>query len=88
MNQPNHHLETMVRYILLHDWDPIGVVGIAEAEDEYDLYVTEICKMLQVKRSFSDIYEHLRRIEVERLGLGGDELHTQTIAKKLMTLAT
>jgi hypothetical protein len=28
-----------VREVLMRDWDPIGVAGIAEAADEYDGYV-------------------------------------------------
>ena len=28
-----------VRYLLISEWDPIGVQGIAEAADEYDSYV-------------------------------------------------
>ena len=35
-----------IRRILLHDWDPIGVAEVVEAQDEYDGYIGKIHGML------------------------------------------
>src|SRR5262249_3371917 len=35
-----------IRDVLLHQWDPIGVGDIPEAQDEYDLYVSQIYGLL------------------------------------------
>jgi hypothetical protein len=37
---------TGIRQILLRDWDPIGVADVAEAQDEYDGYISKIHGML------------------------------------------
>jgi len=40
-----------VREVLMREWDPIGVAGIAEASDEYDAYVAEAYVMLMDRRA-------------------------------------
>lgn len=32
-------IQRQIREILMRDWDPIGVHGIPEAADEYDMYI-------------------------------------------------
>jgi hypothetical protein len=86
MNQSTDPLETKVRMALLYDWDPIGVKDIPEAQDEYDAYVSSICKMLRAGQSSAELCAHLRWIEVERIGLDGDESHTSRVAAKLVGL--
>ncbi|VVP61250.1 hypothetical protein [Pseudomonas fluorescens] len=81
-----NYLEIGVRNILLQDWDPIGVGDIPEARDEYDLYVADICKMLRAGQKSSDLFGYLRWIEIERMGLDGNEILTQQIVEKLMRL--
>jgi hypothetical protein len=61
-----------VRKVLLWDWDPIGVAGIPAAVDEYDCYVAAVAQMVVAGKSAADLAEHLVRIEVDRMGLGGD----------------
>ncbi len=75
-----------MRNILLQDWDPIGIGSIPEAQDEYDLYVADICKMLRVGQVSNNVYCYLRWIEVERMGLDGNELRTQQTASRLLAL--
>jgi hypothetical protein len=86
MSRSKSDLEVNVRNVLLQDWDPIGVGDIPEAQDEYNLYIEDICKMLSAGQSSSDVYGYLRWIEIERMGLDGNELLTQQIAKKLVGL--
>ncbi|MFM0723729.1 hypothetical protein PQQ53_08560 [Paraburkholderia strydomiana] len=79
-------LEVKVHKILIQEWDPIGVKDIPEAHDEYDMYVSGICRMLRAGQSSAEIYSHLRWIETERIGLDGNEQHTHRIAAKLFGL--
>jgi hypothetical protein len=79
-------LEAKVQMILLQEWDPIGVKDIPEASDEYDRYVSNLCRMLCMGESTANIYSHLRWIETERIGLDGDEQHTFLIAARLVDL--
>jgi hypothetical protein len=79
-------LEASVRRILLQEWDPIGIRDVPEAQDEYDSYVFEICAMLREGKTTGKLYEHLRWIESERMGLDGDARHTEWIAKMLTSL--
>ena len=86
MSKAIDYLTARVKYILLEDWDPIGIKDLAEAQDEYDSYVPKICGMLRGGCTFDELYKHLRWIESEHMGLDGDELHTSEIARKLTSL--
>lgn len=79
-------LDLDVKGILLKEWDPIGVGDSPEADDEYDSYVKDISRMLRDGKSVDELYNYLRWIEVEHIGLDGDELHTRTITHRLMNL--
>ena len=76
------YLETMqrplvdlVRNILNTEWDPIGITSVpiegakAAPDDEYDMYIPDICAMLEEQRSAIDIVQNLLWVEVERMGL-------------------
>ena len=52
----------------MSDWDPIGVKDITEAQDEYDMYISEIKSLILKKASSEEISEHLTWIERERMG--------------------
>ncbi|AEA66108.1 hypothetical protein [Burkholderia gladioli] len=86
MNSSTNALEIEVHKILLQEWDPIGIQSIPEAQNEYDSYVLGICKMLGEGLATEKLYEHLRWIESEHMGLDGDEHHTGHVAKKLANL--
>src|SRR5207244_2474263 len=60
-----------IRRILLHDWDPIGVSDIAEAQDEYDGYVSKIYGMLVHHEPRHNLVEHLWSIATDNMGLSG-----------------
>jgi hypothetical protein len=79
-------LEITVKQVLLQNWDPIGIQDVPEAQDEYDGYVLGICRLLREGKSADELYRHLRWIEVDQMGLDGDEAHTNDIARKLLHL--
>ncbi|MFL9999298.1 hypothetical protein PQR34_48735 [Paraburkholderia sediminicola] len=86
MSQATDSLAAQVRMVLLHDWDSIGIQDIPKAQDEYDMYVPAICRMIRAGQAIDEIYGHLRWIERDRMGLDGNELHTNRIAIKLLSL--
>ena len=77
-----------IQRILLRDWDPIGIQDIPEAQDEYDSYISSIYKLIQAKKSESELFECLWWIETENMGLSGNRKHTRTIANKLFKLSS
>jgi len=79
-------LDLEVKEILLKEWDPIGISDSPEADDEYDSYVPYVSQMLRQGKTVDQIYEYLRWVEIERIGLDGDEVHSRNIAEKLEKL--
>lgn len=86
MSEATDDLAASVRRVLLEEWDPIGINDVPEAQDEYDSYVSKICRMLREGCSTADIYSHLRWIESEHMGLDGNEIHARKIAERLASL--
>ncbi len=72
-----------IRRILLKEWDPIGVKDVPQAQNEYDSYTPQICKMLINHESSENIFQYLWKIETDYMGLSGNQNHTRSIAKKL-----
>ncbi len=75
-----------IRRILLHEWDPIGVTDVAEAQDEYDGYVSKIYGMLIRHEPRHKLVDHLWWIETDNMGLAGDRQRTEAIADRLLGL--
>jgi len=79
-------IQNQIRSVLNSDWDPIGVVGDG-IDDEYDMYIGRIYSLILSGASEHAIAEHLRSIEVDRMGLTGtsmDQLYK--VAAKLLKL--
>ena len=61
-----------IRDLLMVEWDPIGVEGVDEAQDEYDSYVARLYIMFMDENASADeMAEYLYLIESEHMGLGG-----------------
>ena len=75
-----------IREALLHEWDPIGVSDIPEAQDEYDSYVGAVYKLLITKRPQSEIFDYLWWLETEHMGLSGDRQGTEAFVDRLLRL--
>ena len=59
-----------VRAILMRDWDPIGVAGIAEAADEYDAYADKAYVMLMDEGATAEaIAAYLFWVATEGMGM-------------------
>ena len=75
-----------IRQVLLHEWDPIGVGDIPEAQDEYDSYVGGIYRLLASGASEYQIIERLYNIETVSMGLNGNREALGGVAEKLAKL--
>lgn len=76
-------LRGIVGRILLNDWDPIGVRGVAQAQDEYDQYVAPVARMIIAGESASALSNYLLGIEIATMGLEGDPERARIVAQKL-----
>ena len=56
-------------------WDPIGVADEPMAWDEYDGYIGGVVDLLKRDAKDQEIADHLRSIEVERMGLIDEKGH-------------
>jgi hypothetical protein len=75
---------TGIRQILLRDWDPIGVADVAEAQDEYDGYISKIHGMLIRQEPRHKLVEHLWLVETEYMGLFGNRQRTEATVDRLL----
>ena len=75
-----------IKRVLLEEWDPIGVKGIPEANDEYDAYVPTIYKMLISRQSRTEIFDYLWWLATQHMGLTGDRQATEKFADRLLEI--
>jgi len=79
-------LHKAIHNALIEEWDPIGVRNIPEAQDEYDLYIPTIYKLLISKKLKHELFEYLWWLETEHMGLIGDRQATEKFAEDLLKL--
>ncbi len=72
--------------ILLHEWDPIGVADIPEAQNEYDMYAGGVAGILMRGEPKEKLIEYLWTVETGNMGLGGDRSRVDSIADRLLRL--
>jgi hypothetical protein len=62
-----------IRHVLMDVWDPIGVKGEPNAQDEYDGYLGGVYELLVSGVSDKCIEDHLWRIVTERMELPAEK---------------
>lgn len=62
-------IQDKVRRVLMDEWDPIGVDGFPDAADEYDRYIGGIYGLIQRGALVGEISAHLRRLEIDEMGM-------------------
>ncbi len=76
-----------IRSVLLQDWDPIGVRGIPEAQDEYDSYAFPLYTLLRQGPSEKALVDHLFRLETGHMGLTRfGRRHLKPVVHKLLSI--
>lgn len=81
-------IQNKIRTILLANWDPIGVSGIPEAQDEYDSYIGKIYGVLSRTPSEEKLIEILCQIETEYMELECNKEGLRSVARKLLKIDT
>ena len=75
-----------IREVLLHEWDPIGVGDIVEAQDEYDSYVSQVHVLLVRREALYKMVDFLWWVETQHMGLRGNRRRTEQVAERLLRL--
>jgi hypothetical protein len=75
-----------IRRVLLHDWDPIGVADVPQAQDEYDSYVPELYSLLIRREPRHKLVDFLWWAETEHMGLCGNRRRTEQVADRLLNI--
>lgn len=75
-----------IKALLLHEWDPIGVSGCEGAEDEYDRYALQVCKMLVEGADAVAIARYLGWVVTSQMSLRGNPNRDHTIAAKVVAI--
>lgn len=65
-------IESEVKKILLHYWDPININTNPNLQDEYDNYINIIIDSLKKEKTVQEIASLLHKIEQEDIGICGD----------------
>lgn len=67
-------------------WDPVGVEGIPEAQDEYDAYIAGIYSRLVRHAPRHELLDYLWSIETEHMGLRGDRQRMEAVVSRLLKI--
>jgi hypothetical protein len=83
--QESDRITESIRNILLLDWDPLGVNQPAP-QDEYDIYIGGIYRLLSASASKAELAEYLRQLEITQLETVTNQEHRDMVAEKLKQL--
>lgn len=72
-----------VKSILRSAWDPIGVGGERNAQDEYDAYAARLLK-LALQDDESGLQDYLGTVEAEEMGLPANPQRNKAVAAALL----
>jgi hypothetical protein len=77
-----------IRRVLMEVWDPIGVQGIPEAQDEYDCCLGTVYHLLLDGGSNEEIADYLWKEATEHMGLSLDRenMHATVSALRMIQL--
>src|SRR3569833_1954476 len=76
----------LIKNLLLHEWDPIGVFGCEGAEDEYDCYALHVFEMLRKGADADAIARYLTYVVTSAMSLRGNPEEDRVIAAKAVAI--
>lgn len=76
----------MIQVVLHWAWDPIGVRGIEEAADEYDMYAPQVLNLLEADAPTDEIATYLTRVVRDRIELPSNPDRDRDVASMLRKL--
>jgi len=62
-------IQEAIGVVLLHEWDPIGIRAVPEAQDEYESYVGPVYRLIASGASAEAVADYLVAIETD-MGVG------------------
>ena len=81
MMEMREEIQNSIREILFKEWDPLGVSDLAP-DNEYDSYIAGVYELLLSNANEGAIADHLRQIEIARMG----EVSSPENRKRVATL--
>src|SRR4051812_48679405 len=78
--------QDVIREVLMHEWDPIGVADVPQAQDEYDGYINQIYGMIIRREPKYKLVDFLWWVETENMGLYGNHQRTEHTADLLLKI--
>lgn len=88
LKEIDSELFSVVRKVLLEDWDPIEVADVEEAQDEYDSYIPHICSLLIQNSGIDALTDLLFHTEINTMGMFSEKNHCRDVALKLQAAYT
>jgi len=70
----SRRIRVEIRRVLLDVWDPIGIKGEPNAQDEYDGYIGEIYELLIGDSPDRELSEYLFSVVYDHMGLHGAKI--------------
>jgi hypothetical protein len=80
--------EGAIENLLLHAWDPIGIVDVAAAQDEYRGFAVVIAGMMARGASRGLLVQKMLDIERSEMGLPGDAERAERVVDVLLKIQT
>jgi hypothetical protein len=76
-------IQSEIRRVLVDVWDPIGIKGVTNAQDEYDAYIGGLFHLLNRGGSEEEISAYLWKVIEEKIHIHPQKGATQEAAKAL-----
>lgn len=78
-------LDAKIDRILLEEWDPIGVYGLAP-DDEYRAHLPKVAQLVASHDRTEEVADYLEWARVENMGLGPNREKDLQIARRRIAL--
>lgn len=79
-------IQSAIRYILLKQWDPIGIADEPAAQDEYDFYIGGVYRLLAQGATPHEVAEHLSSVQRQAMGISRNPSDLRVVAEALCAL--
>ena len=83
----SRRIRVEIRHVLMDVWDPIGVKGVPNAQDEYDCCLGSLFELLTNGASDDQIADYLWRQANEHMGLTRDKQDMYSTVAALRKIA-
>ena len=85
LSPPDLELYRAVDEVLHYVWDPIGVLGVPQARDEYHGYLPHVFSLLHSGANEQAIAAYLGKVTTDNMGLSANAQHDLDVADILIS---